>query len=167
MFLRVSVKNVGQTPAVGVFIPASYRLVDPLGVSSALRKMCEVKTYNSVLGSVGTIAFPGQITAPYDGRQVAGQAPKITNLPDSYGLPDTLIGCVVYRASFSTKSYYTGFVYRLAFRDAYGSPIVGVHFGNSPLPDAFAIRTGQPGGIVEILPEEITMSEWEFGNIVK
>jgi hypothetical protein len=165
-FLHVKIANVGKTPAVGVFFEVPFRLTY-YPTDSTLKKMCNIKTDDSAFGRVGSNVFPSETLLSHEAYAVSGQAIKVANQPSSYALPDTFIGCITYRASFSRKRYYTGFVYKASFQDSNRKPIMAAHFGDDAMSGTFGRLVGPPGGTVEIQPKDITLLPWEFGNVLK
>jgi len=124
--VRLHIVNLGKTPAVSLYFK-------PLQVTNSigypiLKQLCSVANRgDNNYGPAGMNLFPGEAVPDEQNRFYgSGQAtrymsetmlPSRTIIPLKYPTYDTsmtVVGCIVYRPSFTTKKrYYTGFIYNL------------------------------------------------------
>lgn len=165
--LNFNISNTGKTPAIGIIIakgPLQFTNRIPYQI---LKQACSVdnrgdKTY----GPRGDNLFPGQpplnITYSVQGKAVrivdittVSQTMTTTKVKEPvYSLPLYIVGCAIYRPSFSKKPYHTGFIYDTWAKTTTYSEI---QFGGVPIsPEVFLVSNGNkfdiPASEVNIIP---------------
>jgi hypothetical protein len=120
---HITVENVGQGLATGVFATANLILADPTGkveydISQDTSCDGEDGFPAGLMGSViGQTVAPGQTLQFFDTETIDIIPDRIQKLPDREYISPFLTGCISYQFLVSPERHQTRFTYRIEARD--------------------------------------------------